>query len=87
MLELVYLSAGGGRFEAQLIAEDCRAAGIRVELPPPDDSGVDPILGIIQRHRLLVAAEEVDRVRTILERRGRAPRPFTDRRARPPRAT
>lgn len=87
MAELVYLTVGGDRFEAQLIAEACRAAGIRVELLTADDSGVDPVLGIIQRHRLLVAAEEVGRVRAILERRGRAPRPSTDRRAHPPRAT
>ncbi|MBS1195749.1 MAG: hypothetical protein H6R33_469, partial [Actinobacteria bacterium] len=84
---LAYVTVGGDRFEAQLIAEACRAAGIRVELLTADDSGVDPVLGIIQRHRLLVAAGEVDRVRAILERRGRAPRPSADGRSRPPRAT
>jgi len=87
MAEPVYLSVSGDRFEAQVVAEACRAAGIRVELLTADDSGVDPVLGIIQRHRLLVAAEDLDRVRVILERRGRAPRVSTDRRAHPSRST
>lgn len=87
MAEPVCLSVSGDRFEAQVIAEACRAAGIRVELLTADDSGVDPVLGIIQRHRLLVAAEDLDRVRVILERRGRAAQASNDRRTRRPRAT
>ncbi len=51
--QLVYLPIGEGRFEGQVIAESCRAAGIRVELITGDASGVDPILGTIQGHRLL----------------------------------
>jgi len=86
MAELAYLTVGEGHFKAQRIAEARRVAGIRVELLTADDSGVDPVLGIIQPHRLLVGAEDVDRVRTILEKRGRAPRPSADTRARLPRA-
>ena len=67
--KLVYVPVGEDRFEAQVIAEACRAAGIRVELITGDASGVDPILGIIQGHRLLAAAGDVDSVRAILERR------------------
>ena len=67
--KLVYVPVGEDRFEAQVIAEACRAADIRVELVTGDASGVDPVLGIIQGHRLLVTAGDVDRVRAILERR------------------
>ena len=66
--KLVYLPVGGDRFEAQVIAEARRAAGIRVELLTADNSGVDPVLGIVQGHRLLVTADDVDRVRAILRR-------------------
>ena len=67
--KLVYVPVGQDRFEVQVVAEACRAAGIRVELVTGDASGVDPVLGIIQGHRLLVAADDIDRVRAVLERR------------------
>ena len=59
--DLVYVPIGHDRFAAQVITEACRAAGIRAELVTGDASGVDPVLGIIQGHRLLVAAGDVER--------------------------
>jgi len=69
--KLVQVPVGEDRFHAQILAEACRAAGIRVELITGDASGVDPVLGIIQGHRLLVRADDVERVRAILKRSGR----------------
>lgn len=63
---LVYVPVGGDRFSAQMIAEACRAEGLRVELLTADESGVDPIMGRIQGFRLLVAAADADRVRAIV---------------------
>lgn len=65
---LVYVPVGGDRFRSQMIAEACRADGLRVELLTADESGVDPIMGRIQGFRLLVAAADVDRVRAIVGR-------------------
>jgi hypothetical protein len=65
--DLVYVPAGGDRFAAQLALEACLAEGIRAELLTADESGVDPIMGIIQGHRLLVSRRDAERVRTILE--------------------
>jgi len=70
--QLVQVPVGEDRFQAQILAVACRAAGIRVELLTGDASGVDPILGIIQGHRLLMGADDVDRVRSILRRAGRS---------------
>jgi hypothetical protein len=67
---LVYVPVGNDRFRAQVIAEACRAEGIRVELLTADNSGVDPVMGIMQGHRLLVAAADADRVRAIARRSG-----------------
>ncbi|HSQ36640.1 MAG TPA: hypothetical protein VLS92_01980 [Acidimicrobiia bacterium] len=76
---------GEDRFEAQLIAGACPAAGVRVELLTADDSGIDPDLGIIQRHRLLVTQR--CRSGPVHPREmGPHPRPSADPRARPPRA-
>lgn len=68
MSDLVTIRVGGDRYEAHLIAEACRAEGIRVELLTADDSGIDPHLGLLQGHRLLVAADDEDRVREIAGR-------------------
>ena len=65
---LVYVPVGGDRFRAQLIAEACKAEGLRVELLTADDSGTDPVIGHIQGHRLLVAASDEGRVRAIVGR-------------------
>lgn len=67
MSDLVTIKVGSNRWEAHLIAEACRAEGIRVELLTGDDSGVDPHLGMIQGHRLLVAAADEERVREIVD--------------------
>ena len=68
--DLVYVPVGGDRFRAQIVAETCKAEGLRVELLTADESGVDPIMGRIQGFRLLVAAGDADRVRAILRRDG-----------------
>jgi hypothetical protein len=68
--ELVYVPVGGDRFRAQMIAETCKAEGLRVELLTADESGVDPIMGHIQGFRLLVSAGDTDRVRAIIGRSG-----------------
>jgi hypothetical protein len=68
MTRLVYVPVGSDRFAAQVIAEACRSAGIKVELLTGDQSGVDPVMGIIQGHRLLVAEEDVARVEAIVGR-------------------
>ena len=65
---LVYVPVGGDRFRAQMIAETCKAEGLRVELLTADESGVDPIMGRIQGFRLLVAASDEGRVRAIVGR-------------------
>jgi len=67
---LVYVPVGGDRFRAQMIAEACRAEGIRVELLTADESGVDPVMGRLQGFRLLVTAADEGRVRAIIGRSG-----------------
>ncbi|MFH1103996.1 MAG: hypothetical protein V1757_03495 [Actinomycetota bacterium] len=66
--ELVYVPVGEDRLVAQVVAEACRAEGIHVELLTADNLGVDPIFGRIQGHRLLVAADDLERVKAILQR-------------------
>ncbi len=66
----VALPVGSDRFAAQVIVEACRAEGIRVELLTADALGVDPILGRMQQHKLLVRPEDLPRVRAIVERGG-----------------
>lgn len=63
--DLVYVPVGSDRLQAQVIAEACRHAGIRLELLTADESGVDPVMGIVQGHRLLVTAKDVKRVESI----------------------
>ena len=66
--ELTVLRIGADRFQAQLVVEACRAEGLRVELLGGDDSGVDPFLGLVQGHRLLVRETDVERVQEIIAR-------------------
>lgn len=66
--DLIYVPVGGNRYRAHLIAEACRAEGIRVELLTGDDSGVDPHLGFIQGHRLLIRSVDESRVTEIVAR-------------------
>lgn len=66
MTNLVYVPVGSDRFAAQVIAEACRSAGIRVELLTADQSGVFPALAMLQAHRLLVAEEDAPRVEAIV---------------------
>jgi len=53
-----------------MVAETWRAEGLRAELLTADESGVDPIMGYIQGLRLLVAAADEGRVRSIIRRGG-----------------
>jgi hypothetical protein len=66
----VEIPVGPDRFAAMVLAEACRAEGIRVELLTADAFGVDPLLGRIQQHKLLVRPEDVPRVQEILGRSG-----------------
>lgn len=66
--DLTYLSVGSDRYRAHLIAEACRAEGIRVELLTSDAGGADPALSYLQDHRLLVYTGDLDRVRAIVAR-------------------
>jgi hypothetical protein len=68
--QLVYVPVGGDRFRAQMIAETCKAEGLRVELLTADESGVDPVMGRLQGFRLLVASADADRVWAVIERSG-----------------
>ena len=70
--QLVRVPVGEDRFRAQILAETCRAADIRVEPITGDASGVDPVVGITQGHRSLVGADDVQRARAILERGSRS---------------
>lgn len=67
MTSPVTVPLGSDRFRAQLIAEACRAEGIKVEVLFGDDSGFNPHLGLLQGHRLLVAPADVERVEAIIE--------------------
>jgi hypothetical protein len=57
-------------FGTRMVAETWRAEGLRAELLTADESGVDPIMGYIQGLRLLVAAADEGRVRSIIRRGG-----------------
>ena len=72
--ELVYVAVGSDRFLAQVIAEACVAAGVRVELLTADTSGALPQLAIAQGHRLLVRPGDVERVQAIISRTQRKAR-------------
>ena len=67
MDELVYVPLGGDRFEAQLIAEACRAEGYEVKLLLSDDSGY----GALQSHRLLVHSDDLAKIEALIEKRVR----------------
>ena len=67
-VELIEVPVGGDRFRAHVLLEAVRAAGIEAELMTGDDSGVDPFLGMVQGHRLLIAAVDQYRVQAVLER-------------------
>jgi hypothetical protein len=66
--KLVYVPVGSDRFRALVVAQACRAAGIRVQLLTSDDSGVRPHFSLMQDHRLLVAKDDVPRVEEIIAR-------------------
>jgi len=68
MTHLEYVDVGPDRFRAELIAEACKADGIRVELLTADDDGTFPYWGIIQHHRLLIRSDDRDRVEAVLRR-------------------
>lgn len=62
--ELTQISIGNNRFRAQVIAEACGAAGLKVKLLFSDDSGY----GNVEAHRLLVFVDDLKRVAKVIER-------------------
>lgn len=66
--DLEYVPVGNDRYRAHLIAEACRAEGIRVELLLSDANGVDPALSLIQDHRLLIRSADSKQVKAIVAR-------------------
>lgn len=66
MAEFAELDVGPDRIEAELVAAACRAEGLRVELLTADDEGTFPMWGLIQHHRLLIRAEDRERVESVV---------------------
>ena len=62
--EFVQIRIGMNRFRGQVIAEACRAAGLRVQLLRSDDSGY----GNVEARRLLVRSDQLEQVMAIIER-------------------
>jgi hypothetical protein len=74
MDDLRFVPVGTDRFRAQVIAEACRVAGLKVKLLLSDDSGY----GAVQPHRLLVRSDELEQVLTVVKKSdsdGRPDRP------------
>ncbi len=80
MDELQQVPLGRDRVQAQVIAEACRAAGLRVKLFLADDSGYGPV----EAHRLLVYSDELDKVMAVVEQSDTAPHARPSRRPEPP---
>ena len=62
--ELTDINVGNNRFHAQLIAEACGAASLKVKLLLSDDSGY----GNVEAHRLLLFARDLEQVAAIIEK-------------------
>jgi hypothetical protein len=66
MGDVVSVPVGSDIFSAQVIAEACRAEGLRVELLTTEMAARPNTVGVQQQ--LLVRAEDVERVQEILRR-------------------
>ncbi|HAS12892.1 MAG TPA: hypothetical protein DCS55_20650 [Acidimicrobiaceae bacterium] len=68
--ELVELTVGFDRFEAGALVARLEASDIPVRLLTMDDHGL--VVGMVARHphRILIRADDEDRVRAIMERAG-----------------
>jgi hypothetical protein len=64
--EIVSLPVGGDVFSAQVLAEACRAEGLKVELLTTEMGARPNAVGVEQQ--LLVRAEDVEKVRAIMRR-------------------
>lgn len=67
-MDLERIPLGYDRFEAQVIAESCRAEGLKVELLLMDEGGNVSGLTALEPHVLLVRAVDVDAVEAVLSR-------------------
>ena len=65
--EFTQIPIGTNRFRGQVIAEACRAAGLRVQLLRSDDSGYRNV----EAHRLLVRSDQLEQVLAVIERSDR----------------
>jgi hypothetical protein len=64
MEELAQVQLGTDRFRAYVIAEACRAAGLKVKLLTSDDSGY----ANIEPHRLLVRSADLEQVAAVIDK-------------------
>ena len=62
MDDLTHVPVGMNRFRAQVIAEACHAAGLKVELLSSDSSGELPL------YRLLVRSDDLEQVLAVIEK-------------------
>jgi hypothetical protein len=65
-VEIVTVAVGSDAFRAQVIAEACRAEGLKVELLTSEMGARPTTVGVEQQ--LLVRAPDVEKVREILRR-------------------
>lgn len=65
--QIADLSVGFDLFTAQVITESVKAAGFNVELREMTPEGV-ALSPLLQQHRLLVQAEDLDRVSRLVDK-------------------
>lgn len=68
--ELVEIEVGVDRFGAGALVARLEASGIPVRLLTMDDHGLAPGLHQRHQHRILIRADDEERVRSIIERTG-----------------
>lgn len=66
--EIVRIELGYDRFEAQIIAESCRAEGLTVEVMFMDEGGNAPGRTALEPHLLLVRSEDVEQAQAVVAR-------------------
>jgi len=65
---IVRLELGYDRFEAQIIAESCRAEDLTVEVMFMDEGGNAPGRTALEPHLLLVRSEDVEQAQAVIAR-------------------